>query len=273
MADVPVPTPSPYVDPQNLAFLESAGEALNGKQLTDLSLRDLRAFIDKFEIPEPTHPDIDVSSFNVGTSPGEVETFFYKPKQASGPLPFVYYLHGGAWILGNASVCSNFIFVLIERANFEIAVVFPQCTLAPEDKFPAQQEQCLDVLQWLFQNGSRQQGLAADNVVVMADSAGGKFITLRRRLDTAVNASDRPACSRDIYPESPAKPQDYPSHTSSCSILCSIAQRLVLACPNSNFKTDPSTAPPSSKKQSPTTFPTGIQPTPINAPASPHRLS
>lgn len=172
MADDPVPNPMPYLDPQNLAFLQSAGKLLNGKQLTDLSLRDLRAFVDELETPEPNHPDISVSSLQIKTSHGEVKTFVYKPKDASGDLPFVYYLHGGAWILGNAFVYSGFVFDLIERATLEHAVVFPQYTLAPDEKFPVQQEQCLEVMQWLTKHGSTY-GLATDKVAVMADSAGG----------------------------------------------------------------------------------------------------
>jgi len=173
MAEGPLPNPNPYVDPQNLAFLQNAGTLLSGRQLTSLSLRDLRTFVTSLEIPEPEHFQISVSALNVKTTHGDVKTFIYKPKHARHDLPVVYYLHGGAWILGNAFLYSGFVFDLIKKSDYGIAIVFPQYTLAPEEKFPVQQEQCLDVLQWVVQHGT-SKGLLTDNVVVMADSAGGK---------------------------------------------------------------------------------------------------
>jgi len=266
MSDDPVPNPSPYLDPQNQAFLELAGKRLNGKQLTDLSLRDLRAFLNKLESPEPKHPDITVSSFNVKTTHGEVKTFVYKPKHASSDLPFVYYLHGGVWIVGNAFVYSGFIFDLIERANFEIAVVFPQYTLAPAEKFPVQQEQCLDVLQWLVKYGGTH-GLATHNVAVMADSAGGRLTA--KEISSAFVANTR----NKVNPQSRSplsitnRTSSCPSRTRSCSTRCSTAQSLVHASPSSSSKTARSTVLRSSKKPSRTTSPTKIPPTWSNVPA------
>ena len=49
--------------------------------------------------------------------------------------------------------------------------MFPEYTLAPEVKYPVQQEQCLEVLQDVLKVGD-QHGLKADNVVLGGASSG-----------------------------------------------------------------------------------------------------
>ena len=52
-------------------------------------------------------------------------------------------------------------------------MVFPEYTLAPEAVYPAQQEECYAVLQWITKNG-KKKGLKQDGVALVGDSAGGK---------------------------------------------------------------------------------------------------
>jgi acetyl esterase len=66
------------------------------------------------------------------------------------------------------SICSD----IALKSGF--AVVFPEYTLAPEVRFPTQQEQCYAVVKWVHEHGVtlglRQQGFA-----IVGDAAGGKF--------------------------------------------------------------------------------------------------
>jgi len=55
------------------------------------------------------------------------------------------------------------------------AVVFVEYTLAPEARWPTQQEQCYAVLKWVSQNGA-QKGLSQDKIAIFGDSAGGTYI-------------------------------------------------------------------------------------------------
>jgi len=52
------------------------------------------------------------------------------------------------------------------------AIVFPEYTLAPEARYPSQQEQCYAVLKWVSENGHKQ-GLSTDAFAIVGDSAGG----------------------------------------------------------------------------------------------------
>jgi acetyl esterase/lipase len=53
------------------------------------------------------------------------------------------------------------------------AVVFVEYTLAPEARYPTQQEQCYAVLRWVRENGAKK-GLSQDKIAVVGDSAGCK---------------------------------------------------------------------------------------------------
>ena len=54
------------------------------------------------------------------------------------------------------------------------AVVFPEYTLAPEARYPTQQEQCYAVVQWVKENGYSKE-LSQTALSVVGDTAGGPF--------------------------------------------------------------------------------------------------
>jgi acetyl esterase/lipase len=110
-----VPTPAPYVDAQNQAFEDEVAKALDGQDPTTLSLQDLRRSIEKVQKPEPHHPEVNVQHVEVPTRHGKVKTFLLKPKNmpANVHLPFIYHIHGGAWIFGDEFAWSGFLFELV----------------------------------------------------------------------------------------------------------------------------------------------------------------
>jgi hypothetical protein len=55
------------------------------------------------------------------------------------------------------------------------AIVFPEYTLAPEARWPTQQEQCYAVLKWVRENGEKE-GLSKEKIAVVGDSAGGMLV-------------------------------------------------------------------------------------------------
>lgn len=72
-------------------------------------------------------------------------------------------------MFGSAADFEAFLFDLVMRTG--LAIVFPEYTLAPEKKHPTQVEQCIEVLQYVLQNGAAL-GLSVEPVVVGGDSAG-----------------------------------------------------------------------------------------------------
>lgn len=53
-------------------------------------------------------------------------------------------------------------------------LVFPEYKLAPESKWPQQQEQCFDILEWVTKNG-KSHNVIPNNFAIVADSAAGKL--------------------------------------------------------------------------------------------------
>lgn len=171
MADTQNAVEIPPVDPHNMAMLQGVGTLLNGKGIHEYSIPEQREIFRQYQATPARNPGIIVRQFKVNTSHGEVETFLYKPKSSTGNLPFVYFIHGGGWILGNALDWEEFLFDLVQRT--QLAVVFPEYTLAPEKKYPAQQDQCVEVLQHVLHSGDHY-GLNVEKVVVACDSVGGR---------------------------------------------------------------------------------------------------
>ncbi len=53
------------------------------------------------------------------------------------------------------------------------AIVFPEYTLAPEKKFPVQNEECFAVVKYIALHGKRRS-LRTDRFAIAGDSAGGR---------------------------------------------------------------------------------------------------
>lgn len=161
----------PYIDPHNLQLLQALGALANGKSFSEYPIQKQREMFSTVQTPRRQNAKISVTAHAIQTSHGEVETYLYMPSDAKGPLGLIYYVHGGGWIFGGAAEFESFVFDLVEKSG--CAVVFPEYTLAPEKKFPVQQDQCLEVLLDVLKVGA-DHGLSTDRVVLAGDSPGGK---------------------------------------------------------------------------------------------------
>ncbi|KPI45616.1 putative alpha/beta hydrolase [Cyphellophora attinorum] len=174
MSGTPVPNPNPYVDQDCAAFEEQAATLADGASLASVSASQFRQLLKEFQTPAPKHSGITTAHFEVKTSAfGNVKTFLVKPSHSEQDLPVIFYVHGGGWISGDFFDWESLVFDLVERTGF--ALVFPHYTLAPEARFPTQQEQCLEVLQYIVKHG-RTKGLMPNKIVIAGDSAGGQIV-------------------------------------------------------------------------------------------------
>lgn len=160
----------PSVDAENMALLMGVGTLLNGRQIDEYSIPEQREIFHEYQAAPKRTSGIAVRKLSVRTSYGEVDTYLYRPESVTGKLTFVYYIHGGGWILGNAADWEEFLLDLTERT--QLAIVFPEYTLAPEKQYPTQQEQCIEVLQHVLKNADDYR-LEGDKVVLACDSVGG----------------------------------------------------------------------------------------------------
>ncbi|MFI1284292.1 alpha/beta hydrolase [Streptomyces sp. NPDC020858] len=94
-----------------------------------------------------------------------------RPAGLAGPLPLLYYMHGGGMIMGNAwSVLPQ---VLREWAlPLGLAVVSVEYRLAPHTRYPGPVEDCYAGLVWVAEHAA-ELGIDADRILIGGQSAGG----------------------------------------------------------------------------------------------------
>jgi acetyl esterase len=120
----------------------------------------------------PRLAEIAATDFSVPTAEYDVPVRLYRPRQHSGKLPVILYMHGGGWVLGNRDSHDRV------TANMALqtgaAVLSVDYRLSPEHKFPAAFNDCYGVLTWLAASGAAL-GLDTDRLAVAGDSAGGNL--------------------------------------------------------------------------------------------------
>ncbi|MFJ8745164.1 alpha/beta hydrolase [Embleya sp. NPDC127516] len=144
--------------PENLAARQERDAATRPKP----TARDLRAD-GRFEVDELRVP---------GASGGrDVTLVSARPAGIEGPLPLLYYMHGGGMIMGNAwSVLPQ---LLGEWAlPLGLAVVSVEYPLAPRARYLAPVEDCHAGFVWATAHAA-ELGIDASRVVIGGKSAGG----------------------------------------------------------------------------------------------------
>jgi acetyl esterase len=102
----------------------------------------------------------------------DVRIRIVRPAGLDGPLPVVFYLHGGGWVVGNALTYDRLVRELATRAG--AAAVFVEYALAPEARYPVALRQCLAALEWVAAHGG-EHGLDGSRIAVAGDSSGGNL--------------------------------------------------------------------------------------------------
>ncbi|MEU4683002.1 alpha/beta hydrolase [Streptomyces xinghaiensis] len=99
----------------------------------------------------------------------DVPLRLYRPRDARGPLPVVYAIHGGGFVVGtpDADHEGNLRFC----RDIGALVVSPDYRLAPEHPYPAALEDCYAGLSWLAKN-TAELGILPDRTALWGDSAG-----------------------------------------------------------------------------------------------------
>lgn len=88
------------------------------------------------------------------------------------PKRRILYLHGGSWISGSLSGYRAFLSRISQATGAVVLSV--DYRLAPEHKFPAALEDCMQAYQWMRENGPTDRA-PASKAFLMGDSAGGNL--------------------------------------------------------------------------------------------------
>ena len=175
------------IDPESRASLDAFLEVLPGgfNAIPDVQARRAAAaaVLAALEIPENprvNHEDISIAG-PLGAP--DVTVRVYRPVDASGPLPGIYYIHGGGMVLGDLDDENPAAELICEQVG--AVVVSVKYRLAPEHTYPAAVEDCYAGLEWLSKNVA-ELGVDAERLAIYGASAGGGLT-----LATALLARDR----------------------------------------------------------------------------------
>lgn len=125
-----------------------------------------------------------------------VDLYVYRPKNAAGKLPVIYFIHGGGYIMGNARQNNATLADLAERN--QAAVVSVEYRLATKAPFPADLDDAYRGLRHLYRHADAL-GFDGKRIILMGESAGGG-LAARLALYTRDQGEIKPAGQVLIYP-------------------------------------------------------------------------
>jgi hypothetical protein len=115
-------TSTPVLEP---AAKEFASATANPPYLFDLGPDKGREVVDDVQSSAIAAPDVEITDMTVPGGPsGAVSVRILRPRDTTGPLPVIVYIHGAGWVFGNAHTHDRLIRELAAGAN--AAVVFPK---------------------------------------------------------------------------------------------------------------------------------------------------
>ena len=110
---------------------------------------------------------------------GALQADTYIP-QTPGPHPGVLVVHGGAWHMGHRAQLSGVAQKLAQQGFSAVAISY---RLAPQDKFPAQIEDCKAAVRWMRTHAAELK-LDPERIGGFGYSAGAHLVTLLGTTDS-----------------------------------------------------------------------------------------
>jgi acetyl esterase/lipase len=175
------------IDSEVLVPLEALQEALPGgfNAIPDIVQRRAAVvgMLSAIEVPE--NPNVVKEDRTVPGPAGDpdITVRIYRPRNATGTLPGIYYIHGGGMVLGSVDGEDPAATVLCDQVG--AVVVSVEYRLAPEHPHPAPVEDCYAGLVWVAANAA-ELGIDPDRLAIYGASAGGGLT-----IGTALIARDR----------------------------------------------------------------------------------
>jgi acetyl esterase len=136
-----------------------------------------RKVLDDVQAGPVAAPDIDQRWITLPVGDGDVRVRIIRPAAGLAGLteellPTILYMHGGGWVLGNASTHDRLVRELSVGAR--AAVAFVEYDRSPEARYPVALEQAYATAQWITRHGTAE-GLDPSRLAVAGDSVGGNM--------------------------------------------------------------------------------------------------
>ncbi|MCW2881403.1 MAG: Lipase LipH [Sphaerisporangium sp.] len=188
------------IDPESRVPLEGLLEVMPGgfNAIPDIVQRRaaVEGMMGAIEVPENLNVAKEDRTIPGPDGEPDITVRIYRPVNASGTLPGIYYIHGGGMILGNIAGEDVNATMICDQVGAVVASV--EYRLAPEHPHPAPVEDCYAGLVWMAESAA-ELGIDPQRLAIYGGSAGGGLT-----IGTVLLARDRggPALSfmMPIYP-------------------------------------------------------------------------
>jgi acetyl esterase len=139
--------------------------------MRERNLSQLRAAVVDAQQPQGSRPPVKIVDRDLVLADGRtIPVRILRPEGLDGALPAILYLHGGGWVMGDRRTHDRIMRELAVGAR--AAVVFVDYALAPETRFPGQNEQAYGALKAIARQ-AQDLALDGDRIAVAGDCAGG----------------------------------------------------------------------------------------------------
>ena len=193
------------LDESTAAFLKSASEQ-GGPALHEMEVAQCREVFGQMiqTIQGDIEPIHDTEDRTITGTEGSIPIRIYKPRETnSEALPGLMLFHGGGWVIGDIDTHDNVCRHFANKAD--MVVVSVDYRLAPEHKFPAGHNDCIDATKWVIENAGAL-GINSAKLAVTGDSAGGNLAAV-----VAQQLKGKIAFQLLIYPVTDFSDGNYPS--------------------------------------------------------------
>ncbi|MFI5488481.1 alpha/beta hydrolase [Micromonospora echinaurantiaca] len=165
------PTDLSLADAELVAFVEAVRQDL-GPPARAVGAAELRRLQRLRVEARPQGPEIPwIEDLTVGST--AVRARLYRPSAAARAL--VVFLHGGMWTIGDLESHDRACRRLALKTD--TAVLSVDFRRAPEHRWPAAVDDCVDVIRWASTSAGSSAGIAGPTIV-MGDSSGGNLAAL-----------------------------------------------------------------------------------------------
>ena len=143
--------------------------------LRQLGPQDGRTALREAQQTPREHPGTTARFHTAEVGPaGLTGLWVIRPRHAEGPLPTVFYLHGGRWMFGDADTHAHVVSELAVGAG--VAMVVPEYSRTPEARYPVALEECYAALRWVHANAD-DLDLDVTSIALAGDCAGATIAT------------------------------------------------------------------------------------------------
>lgn len=138
---------------------------------------------------------IENQQYRAHDKDGYLDVFY--PKNTTGRLPTIVWVHGGAWVSGDKNDIDNYLKILASHGFTTVGVDY---SIAPEHTYPLPLLQLNDALAYLQQNAERLH-INPSDIMLAGDSAGSQIVAQMATMVTNSNYANEVG----IKPTLPAK--------------------------------------------------------------------